>query len=186
VNSDFPVILDACVLYQSAVRDTLLRLSERRLFLARWSDEILEEVSRTLLKHKVDQEKVTHLLTELKTYFPDALVEDGYKDLIHAMKNDEKDRHVTAAAIKAGSEVIVTYNLKHFKEEHLKPFDLTARHPDEFLIDLYHLNPEAVVHVLHQQGSELREKRTLPQTLAVLRDMQCTKFADLITEKLAI
>ena len=29
--SDFPVIVDACVLVQAAVRDTLLRLFERRL-----------------------------------------------------------------------------------------------------------------------------------------------------------
>lgn len=186
MHSDFPVVLDACILVQAAVRDTLLRLSERRLFLARWSDEILDEVSRTLQKHGVSREHVTHLLNELNTYFPDSLIEEGYKELIPSMKNDEKDRHVTAAAVKAGSEVIVTYNLKHFKEEYLKPFDVTARHPDEFLIDLYHLNPEAVVHVLHQQGSALREKRTLPQTLDVLRNMQCGKFADLITEKLGL
>lgn len=186
MNSDFPVVIDACVLVQAAVRDTLLRLSERRLFLARWSDQILEEVSRTLQKHGVSPEQVAHLLTELNTYFPDSLVEEAYKELISSMKNDEKDRHVTAAAVKAGSEVIVTYNLKHFKEEHLKPFDITARHPDEFLIDLYHLNPEAIVHVLHQQGSDLKEKRTLLQTLTVLRNMQCAKFADLITEKLGL
>lgn len=186
MHSDFPVVLDACVLVQAAVRDTLLRLSERRLFLVRWSNEILEEVSRTLQKHGASPEQVTHLLNELNTYFPDSLVEKGYKELISSMRNDGKDRHVTAAAVKAGSEVIVTYNLKHFKEEHLKPFDITARHPDEFLIDVYHLNPEAVVHVLHQQGSTLKEKRSLPQTLDVLRNMQCSKFADLITEKLGL
>ena len=186
MNSDFPVVLDACVLVQAAVRDTLLRLSERRLFLARWSGGILEEVSRALQKHGVSPEQVTHLLNELNTYFPDSPVEEGYKELISSMRNSEKDRHVAAAAVKAGSEVIVTYNLKHFKEEHLKPFDITARHPDEFLIDLYHLNPEAVVHVLHQQGSALKEKRTLPQTLDVLRNMQCGKFADLVTEKLGL
>jgi len=46
--SDFPVMVDACVLVQAAVRDTLLRLFERRLFLARWTDEIIEETVRTL------------------------------------------------------------------------------------------------------------------------------------------
>jgi len=45
--SDFPAILDACVLVQAAVRDTLLRLYERRLFLARWTDEIIDEIVRT-------------------------------------------------------------------------------------------------------------------------------------------
>jgi hypothetical protein len=46
--SDFPAMVDACVLVQAAVRDTLLRLFERRLFLARWTDEIIEETVRTL------------------------------------------------------------------------------------------------------------------------------------------
>lgn len=186
MNSNFPVIIDACVLVQPAVRDTLLRLSERRLFLARWTDEILNEVSRTLLRFEIPQDKVDHLLEELKAHFPDSAVENGYKELTSSMKNDEKDRHVAAAAVKAGCEVIVTYNLKHFKEEHLRPFDITARHPDEFLIDLYHLNPEVVVHTLHEQGSALKEKLALEQILKILRTAQCKKFADLVTEKLAL
>jgi predicted nucleic acid-binding protein len=40
----------------------------------------------------------------------------GHEPLIAAMKNDEKDRHVVAAAVKAGAQVIVTSNLKHFRE----------------------------------------------------------------------
>ena len=184
--SDFPVIIDACVLVQPAVRDTLLRLSERRLFLCRWSDEILNEVIRTLEKFGLKKESIDYLISELTKYFPEAVVESGYKELIPIMKNEQKDRHVVAAAIKAGCEVIVTYNLKHFNEEHLKPFDISAIHPDEFLIDLYHLNPEIVVHTLHQQGSALKEKLSLSQVLEALRVCNCNKFADLVTEKLGL
>jgi hypothetical protein len=102
------------------------------------------------------------------------------------MKNNEKDRHVVAAAVKASCELIVTYNLKHFKDEHLKPLDIIAHHPDEFLIDAYHLNPEIVVHALHQQGMALKQKLALSQVLENLRTARCNKFADLITEKLAL
>jgi hypothetical protein len=45
--SDFPAILDACVLVQAAVRDILLRLVEQRLFLARWTDESIDLTVRT-------------------------------------------------------------------------------------------------------------------------------------------
>lgn len=186
MHSDFPVIIDACVLVQPAVRDTLLRLSERRLFLSRWSDDIITDVDRTLIKFGLTQEQVGHLISEMKDHFSDAWVEPGYKELIPSMKNHEKDRHVVAAAVKAGCEVIVTYNLKHFQAEHLKQLDIVARHPDEFLIDVYYLNPEIVVHALHQQRSALREKPTLPQLLGHLRTAKCEKFADLITEKLAL
>jgi len=81
--SDFPVVVDACVLVQAAVRDTLLRLSERRLFLARWTDEIIEETVRTLGdKLSRTAEQTDHLVNELRVNFKDAWVESGYRELI--------------------------------------------------------------------------------------------------------
>jgi hypothetical protein len=97
--SDFPVMMDACVLVQAAVRDTLLRLFERRLFLARWTDEIIEETVRTLRDNLGrTPEQTDHLVNELRNHFPGAWVERGYRELIPAMTNQEKDRHVLAAA----------------------------------------------------------------------------------------
>jgi predicted nucleic acid-binding protein len=169
MTSDFPAIIDACVLVQAAVRDTLLRLSEKRLFLAKWSDEIIAETERTLqAKLKLTQEDTKYLIGELEANLPDSWVEPGYKLLTDSMLNQEKDRHVVAAAVKSGAEVIITYNLKHFPQEHLKPFDVTAKHPDEFLIDLYELNPEQVVHTLHEQGASLKRPRTLQEVLGGL------------------
>jgi predicted nucleic acid-binding protein len=142
MTSDFPVVIDACVLVQAAVRDTLLRLSERRLFLARWTDEIIQEMVGALqAKLKRTQTETDHLVNELRTYFPDAWVEPGYRELISVMPNHEKDRHVLAAAVKERSEVILTYNLKHFPSECLRKLDVTAMSPDEFLLGLYFLNP---------------------------------------------
>ena len=185
--SDFPVMVDACVLVQAAVRDILLRLFERRLFLARWTDEIIEETVRTLRdKLGRTQEQTDYLVNELRNHFPDAWVEQGYRELIPSMTNQEKDRHVLAAAVKTPCEVIVTYNLKHFPEECLNQFEITAKHPDEFLIDLYHLNGEMVVHELHQQGAALRTPRTISEVLASLEICRCAQFAQLIRERLAL
>ena len=74
--SDFPAIVDACVLVQAAVRDTLLRLFERRLFSARWTDEIIEETVRTL-RDKLGRtaEQTDPLANELRAHFPDSWVE---------------------------------------------------------------------------------------------------------------
>jgi hypothetical protein len=185
--SDFPAIVDACVLVQAAVRDTLLRLFERRLFLARWTDEIIDETVRTL-RNKLNrtQEQTDHLVNELRSHFPDAWVEPGYRELIPALTNQEKDRHVLAAAIKVPCEVIVTYNLKHFPEESLRPHGITAKHPDEFLIDLYHIDSEIAVHVLHQQGAELNKPRSIAEVLQSLEVCKCTQFAQLIRKKLGL
>ena len=184
MHSDFPVVIDACVLVQAAVRDTLLRLSERRLFLCRWTGEIIDEVVRTL-QNKLNKtpEETDHLISELSTYFSDAWVEPGYKLLTSAMPNDAKDRHVVAAAVKGRCELIITYNLKHFPAESLKPLDITPMHPDEFLLGLYLLNPEIVVHTLHQQGSALRQKRTLPEVLSSLELCRCLQICSPHTRK---
>lgn len=38
----------------------------------------------------------------------------GFGPLVGAMQNDVKDRHVVAAAVKAGAQVIISANLKDF------------------------------------------------------------------------
>jgi len=35
------------------------------------------------------------------------------------MTNDEKDRHVAAAAVYGEAPIILTFNLRHFRPEHL-------------------------------------------------------------------
>jgi hypothetical protein len=185
--SDFPAMVDACVLVQAAVRDTLLRLFERRLFLARWTDEIIEETVRTLRDNLGrTPEQTDRLVNELRLHFPDAWVEPGYRELIPVMTNHEKDRHVLAAAVKTPCEVIVTYNLKDFPEQALKPFDIEAKHPDEFLIDLYHIDGEIVIHELHEQGAALNKPRTINEVLVSLETCRCRQFAQLIRERLAL
>lgn len=184
MHANFPVIVDACVLVQAAVRDTLLRLAERRLFLCRWTDEIIDEMVG-VLRRKLNRtpEETDYLVKELRTHFADAWVEPGYIKLIPAMSNDPKDRHVLAAAVKGGCDVVVTYNMRHFPKENLAPLDVTAMTPDEFLLGLYFLSPEIVVHELHEQGAALEPKKSLAEILSALEICQCLQFATLIREK---
>jgi hypothetical protein len=74
------------------------------MYLPRWSNEILDELRRTLLeKLGRSSEQVDHLLAELNQHFTDARVE-GFETLVALMTNDLGDRHVTAAAVKCGAE----------------------------------------------------------------------------------
>jgi predicted nucleic acid-binding protein len=150
----FPVVLDACVLVPYALRDTLLRLAEKGLYLPRWSGEIIQEMSRTLGdKLQLQPEKIAYLVGELQKHFEDAWVE-GYEFLISSMSNHEGDRHVLAAAVRCSAEVIVTRNLKHFPEDALRPWNIELRSPDDFLIDLFYLNPLLVALALQEQAAE--------------------------------
>src|SRR5437016_6016458 len=117
------VILDACVLANFSLCDTLLRLAEPpRLYEPKWSEEIIRETVRTLeLKLGWPSSLTAHLEAELRAHFSEASI-SGYESLISQMTNDEKDRHVVAAAVRGAAPIIVTLNLRHFKPEHLEPW----------------------------------------------------------------
>ncbi len=59
----------------------------------------------------MSDEQAETLSAAMSTAFPEALVQD-YESLVSSKPNQEKDRHVAAAAVKANAEVIVTSNLK--------------------------------------------------------------------------
>jgi hypothetical protein len=44
----------------------------------------------------------------------------------------------------ARAQVIVTYNVKHFPPVELVKWGIEARHPDDFLVDQFHLDSIAV------------------------------------------
>jgi predicted nucleic acid-binding protein len=146
MRADFRVCLDACVLVNFGVADLLLRLAERpRQYLPVWSEEILNEVHRTQTE-KLDWPE--HLAdsfgNEVRTHFPEAMV-SGYEHLIDVVENDPKDRHVLAAAITAGAEVILTFNLKDFPTEALALWSVEAKHPEDYLLTLYEMDDLQVV-----------------------------------------
>ena len=148
MHSDFPVILDACVLATGALCDLYLRLAEPpRLYTPIWTSEILTEVHRTQttkLKRPYTKELADYWQSEVAKAFPEAVVL-GWEDLVVAMKNNEKDRHVLAAAVKARSSLIVTFNLKHFPPSVLKPLGIDAVHPQEYLLTLWSMNAGVVM-----------------------------------------
>jgi predicted nucleic acid-binding protein len=130
----FTVIYDACVLYPAPLRDLLIRLAAKGLVRARWTDRILDESFRNILANRPDLlpgslDRTRELMNRA---LRDVLV-TGYEGLIEGLNlPDPDDRHVLAAAIRAGAQVIVTMNLDDFPESALAPFSVEALHPDDF------------------------------------------------------
>lgn len=178
----FVAVLDACVLIPASLRDTLLRAVEKDLYRMQWSDEILEEVRRNLIAQGMTSEEgAQSLVDEMKRYFPDASV-DGYTSLTAAMTNDPKDRHVLAAAVKCGAQVIVTSNLRDFPKRALEPFHIEAQSPDEFLIYLFDLDPKSMERILREQARDLRKRsKTIWELLDTLAQ-HAPRFAALLRD----
>jgi hypothetical protein len=165
-------VLDANVLLQAPLRDTLLRAAERRLFVPVWSPAILGEVRRNLpgLIAHLDQPqaRTERLLAALGDAFPDATVHD-YRRLIPRVAIRAEDRHVVAAAIAGGARWILTDNLRHFPAPALKPHHVRAVAPDWFLVRLWRRDPTALEYILIRQGQALHPPRTIREILATLQ-----------------
>jgi hypothetical protein len=98
---------------------------------------------------------------------PDCIVE-GFEPLISALQlPDPDDRHVLAAAIRAGAQTIVTFNLRDFPRERLAEYGIEAQHPDDFLLDAIDLAPDLVIEVVNGQAAALRKP---PRTVYELLD----------------
>ncbi|HEY3825592.1 MAG TPA: PIN domain-containing protein [Bryobacteraceae bacterium] len=161
------VVLDACVLANFSLCDTLLRLAEPpRLYEPKWSDEIIRETTRTLeSKLGWPSSLATYLEAELRAHFGEAWI-SGYEPLIPRMTNDEKDRHVLAAAIHCQAPIIVTFNLRHFRSGHLERWGIRALHPQSFLIEIFRQEEMVVMTKLQQQAAD--RGRNLRQLLEIL------------------
>ena len=147
--ASFPVVLDACVLYPLMYRDFLVfaNLLGARLYEPVWSDQILDEMSRNLVEgNRLTPDRAANLVARMNRAYPDA-IRNAPPDLIAAMTNDPKDRHVLATAVLARAEVIVTENLADFPAETLEPYGIEAQSLDRFLQHLMSLNQGAVVNV---------------------------------------
>jgi predicted nucleic acid-binding protein len=182
--ANFTVLYDSCVLYPAPLRDLLMWLSLSDLFRARWSNDIHEEWIVNLLEARPDltRERLERTRDMMNANVRDCLV-TGYEPLIDGLTlPDPDDRHVLAAAIRAGAAVIVTFNLKDFPSEFLAPFSVEAQHPDEFIVHLIDLNPGLVLNFVTRCWMSLKNppktadeyldtllRQGLPETVAGLR-----------------
>lgn len=152
VPAPFIVVLDANVLFPFTLRDTLLRAAAAEFYQLRWSHDILDEMERNLVaRGAMSADKAERLRGIMEREFPEAEV-TGYESLIPAMENQEKDRHVLAAAVKSGAQVVTTANLKDFV---WLPDGVEAQSPDEFLCNIYDLDPDGFVAILREQAADL-------------------------------
>ena len=167
MRADYRVVLDACVLIPMPLADTLLRMAEApRLYLPKWSQTIVDEVTRNLIsKWEMPPEKALRRTDELRRHFPEAWVE-GFETLIDVLTNDPKDRHVLAAAVRSHSELIVTYNRRHFPAASLQPWGINVEAPSTFLRGLYDLDAGLFVTKLHQQAANIQV--SIPHLLRAL------------------
>jgi PIN domain len=148
-----------------------MHLALTGLFSAKWSAAVHEEWIHALLRRRPDlaREKLARTRMLMDLHAGDALV-SGYEDLIESLQlPDPNDRHVLAAAIRGGADVIVTANLRHFPTDTLGQFGIERQHPDVFIMRLLDLAPELVAAAARDHRETLKNPaKTIKQYLAAL------------------
>ncbi|MDO4790862.1 MAG: PIN domain-containing protein [Buchananella hordeovulneris] len=127
-------VLDSCVLAPELLRHLLLGCGRAGLFAPRWTLRITGEVSATVRRARLgDPQQVR---AELAGWGAQVLVR-GYESLEAGIGlSDPADRHVVAAAMRCGAQVIVTANTRDFPAHVLARRGLLAQTPDDFLTSL--------------------------------------------------
>ena len=151
-------MLDANVLYPAGLRDMLLRLADRYLFVPLWSADIHAEWIRSLLAARpaLDAAVLERTRTVMDGHFPGAVI-TGYERLVGDLDlPDLGDRHVLAAAIVGQAQVIVTRNLRHFPTDRLAAYTLAAEDPDAFIAGLLATDLDTVLAAVRGHRAALR------------------------------
>jgi PIN domain-containing protein len=186
----FVAVYDACVLYPAPLRDLLVRLGRTDLCQVKWTRQILDECFRSIAAQRPDlqPERLLRSRELLEQAILDVQV-TGHEGLIDGIAGlpDPDDRHVVAAAIRCGAQVIVTFNLKDFPKPVLARYGMEAQHPDDFVRDLIDLDGATVAQAVRAQAAALKNpQRTLSEVLEVLREQKLTVSAAMLKEVLGL
>jgi predicted nucleic acid-binding protein len=151
------VLIDACVLYPTVMREVVLGVAAKGLFDPRWSPRILEEWARAARKIGPQGETIARgEIAAITARFPRAQVQIPQGVEARLWLPDPNDIHVLAAAVGCSADAIMTVNAKDFPRNELADEGLQRVDPDEFLVDLAIQNPDAVQSVGEAVVTEAR------------------------------
>jgi hypothetical protein len=135
-----------------------MQLALSDLFQARWTDQIHDEWTRNVLVNRPDisPASLARCRKLMDEHVSDCLI-TGYEARISGLTlPNADDRHVLAAAIHGGADLIITFNLSDFPASILGQFHIEAIHPDEFIVRLWDERSDGVLHAMKLQRASLK------------------------------
>ena len=143
------VVLDACVLFPTVLREILLGVAQRGLYQPIWSDRILGEWVRATVK--LGPEAALQAEGEAvlaRAAFPKAMQRAQPEIEARLYLPDPGDLHVLAVAIAAQADAIITVNARDFPRPTLADAGLVRLDPDQFLCQLNARHPTVIAEVV--------------------------------------
>jgi predicted nucleic acid-binding protein len=180
----FTVFVDANALVPVRQRDLILSFAAAGCFRLRWSERVLDEFERALLRvyPEFGAGGARRQREIMEAAFPEALV-TGYEQFVSVFSNgpDPDDAHVMAAAKQCDAAVIVTANVKDFPPALIGPAGMEAVGPDDFIADAIDVDQDRAVAVIRRLRTRLNNPAIDPEGLiAQLRRLKLHQTADLL------
>ena len=163
------VMLDACVLYPTVMREVLMGAADAGLYQPQWSARILEEWARAAARHgPMDEVAARGSANLMNAHHPRGLIGPTPDLEKRLWLPDPNDIHVLAAAIKGSSDVIVTMNAKDFPRNILAEEGLRRDDPDRFLWMLAQDTPDVMQDVVEAVKDKANTMQDRPWTVRAL------------------
>ncbi len=151
------VLIDACVLYPTVLREIVLGVAGQGCFTPLWSARILEEWARAAARN-ASEVVARGEIAAARASWPEAEVAVNPDTEARLSLPDPADTHVLAAAIDGRADELLTLNLKDFPTRALAAEGIVRRNPDGFLLELLAEAPDQVrgtVHAVHETACRL-------------------------------
>ena len=143
------VLLDACVLFPTVLREVLTGVAAEGLYEPLWSARILEEWARATPKLGPGAEaQARGEIAALRARWPRAEVALREGTEARLWLPDPADVHVLAAAVDGHADALVTFNRRDFPTAEMDAVGVARRDPDGFLMDLWLSDAAAVERVV--------------------------------------
>lgn len=139
------ILIDACVLYPTVMREMVLGAARAGCFEPLWSARILEEWARAAVKiGPTGEAQARGEIALIKAAWPRAEVPaaPGIEQRLYLP--DENDLHVLAAAIAGNAEILMTLNAKDFPRGTLAEEGVARVDPDSYLHSIWLARPEVM------------------------------------------
>lgn len=183
------VLVDANVLSSRILRDWLLQLcltTGGRMFEVKWTEDIMAEVVRSIRRRKPDISGgyISDVRAKIENVLPDGKVTQYVVSGTY-QGSDPHDAHVHAAAEACGADILVTDNVKDFRQsgvDDVLPYEVYTA--DEFFVLVDDSAPQAVRAVTYDQVRYYYNKNGSADLRQQLIDANAPMFAGRVRQRI--
>ncbi|MGH8961075.1 MAG: PIN domain-containing protein [Jatrophihabitantaceae bacterium] len=164
------VFVDANELFPFSIMDLLLSLAEDLLLDFCWTDELLDEWQRVIVREgRRSPQTAASVATAVREHFASTRIDPAvYRNhLSHVPGRDPDDRVHTAACAYGPVTVLLTRNQRDFPADFLAQHGVTVCSADEYLHGLLQRRPSAFLDVVRRAAGQKQQPPRTPCELAL-------------------